>query len=117
MDKIVYKWRVGLPMTEDSVTTICRYHQLFFSDLFFEKHSKCCNIYNSHKKKGPDGTHNIILEMAEQLKHKETDVIFGWKLRHKFHQKKKDLGDDEVDINECDDGDVDEFETFLQIMK
>ena len=55
--------------------------------------------------------------MAEQLKHKETDVIFGWKLRHKFHQKKKDLGDDEVDINECDDGDVDEFETFLQIMK
>ena len=43
-DKTVYKWRAGLPMTEDSVTTICRYHQLFYSDLFFKKHSKCCNI-------------------------------------------------------------------------
>ena len=29
-DKTVYKWRAGLPMTEDSVTTICRYHQLFY---------------------------------------------------------------------------------------
>ena len=26
-DKIVYKWRAGLPVTENSVTTICRYHQ------------------------------------------------------------------------------------------
>ena len=36
-DKTVYKWTAGLPMTEDSVTTICRYHQLFHSDLFFKK--------------------------------------------------------------------------------
>ena len=97
-------------MTEDSVTTICRYHQLFYSDLFFKKHSKCCNIYNSHKKKKkPDGTHNITLEMAEQLKHKGINVIPGWKLCHNCHQKTKDLADDEVGINECDDGDVDEF--------
>ena len=26
-DKIVNKWRAGLPITENSVTTICRYHQ------------------------------------------------------------------------------------------
>ena len=116
-DKTVYKWRAGLQMTEDSVTTICKY-QLFYSDLFFKKHSKCCNIYNSHKKKKkPDGTHNITLEMAEQLKHKEINVIPGWKLCHNCHQKTKDLADDEVGINECDDGDVNEFETSLQIVQ
>ena len=27
-DKTVYIWTAGLPMTEDSVTTICRYYQL-----------------------------------------------------------------------------------------
>ena len=105
-------------MTEDSVTTICRYHQLFHSDLFFKKHSKCCNIYNSHKKKKkPDGTHNITLEMAEQLKHKGINVIPGWKLCHNCNQKTKDLADDEVGINECDGGDVNEFETSLQILE
>ena len=50
-DKTVYKWRAGLPITEDSVTAICMYHQLFSGNLFFIKHSKCCNICNSHKKK------------------------------------------------------------------
>ena len=117
-DKTVYKQRAGLPMTEDSVTTICRYHQLFYSDLFFKKHITCCNIYNSHKKKKkPDGTHNITLEMAEQLKHKGISVIPGWKLCRNCHQKTRDLPDDEVDINECDDGGVDEFETSLQIVE
>ena len=29
----------------------------------------------------------------------------------------KDLADDEVDINECDDGDVDEFGTSLKIVE
>ena len=33
------------------------------------------------------------------------------------HQKTKDLADDEVDINECDGGDVDECETSLQIVE
>ena len=109
-DKTVYNWRAGLRMTEDSVTTICRY-QLFYSDLFFKKHSKCCNIYNSHKKKKkPDGTHNITLEMTEQLKRKEVNVIPGWK-------KTKDLADDEVGINECDNGDVNEFGTSLQLVQ
>ena len=36
-DKTVYKWRAGLPVTEDTVTKICRYHQLFYSDLFSKK--------------------------------------------------------------------------------
>ena len=49
-DKTVYKWRARLPMTEDSVTAICRYHHLFYSDLFFKKHRKCCNVYDIHKK-------------------------------------------------------------------
>ena len=116
-DKTVYKWRAGLRMTEDSVTTICRY-ELFYSDLFFKKHSKCCSIYNSHKKKKkPDGTHNITLEMAEQLKKKGINVIPGWELCHNCHQKTKDLADDEVGINECDDGDVNEFETSLEIVQ
>ena len=34
-DKTVYIWTARLPMTEVSVTTICRYHKLFYSDLFF----------------------------------------------------------------------------------
>ena len=83
-----------------------------------KKHSKCCNIYDSHKKKKmPDGTHSRALEMAEQLKHKGISVIPGWKLCGNCHQKTKDLADDEVDINECDDGHVDEFETSLQIVE
>ena len=112
-DKTVYKWRAGLPITEDSVTAICIYPQLFYSNLFFIKHSKCSNIYNSNKKKKkPDGTHNITFEMAEQLKHKGINLIPWWKLCHDCHQKTKDLTDDEEGINECDDGYVNVFETF-----
>ena len=55
--------------------------------------------------------------MAEQLKHKGINVIPGWKLCHNCNQKAKDLADDEVGINECDDGDVNEFETSLQILE
>ena len=110
-DKTVYKWRAGLPITEDSVTAICIYHQLFSGNLFFIKHSKCCNICNSHKKKKkPDGTHNITFEMVEQLKHKGINLTPGWKLCHNCHQKTKDLKDDELGINECDDGYVSVFE-------
>ena len=64
----------------------------------------------------PDGN-SRTLEMAEQLKHKEISVIPGWKLCRNCHQKTKDLADDEVDINECDDGHVNEFETSLQIVE
>ena len=112
-NKTVYKWRAGLPITEDSVTAICIYPQLFYSNLFFIKHSKCSNIYNSNKKKKkPDGTHNITFEMAEQLKHKGINLIPWWTLCHDCHQKTKDLTDDEEGINECDDGYVNVFETF-----
>ena len=84
----------------------------------FSKNSKCCNIYDSHKKKKkPNGTHNITLEIAEQLKCKGISVIPGWRLCRNCRQKTKDLPDDEIDINECDDGDVDEFETSLQILE
>ena len=69
------------------------------------------------KKKKPNGTHNIILEMSEQLKQKGIRVIPGWKLCHTNHQKTKDLADDEVDINECDDSNVDEFEISLQTVE
>ena len=55
--------------------------------------------------------------MAEQFKHKGIGVIPGWKLYQNCHQKTKDLADDEVDINECDDGDVGEFETSLKIVE
>ena len=55
--------------------------------------------------------------MAEQLKYKGINVIPGWKLCHNCHQMTKDLADDEIGINECDDGDVDEFETSLQIVE
>ena len=55
--------------------------------------------------------------MAEQLKHKGINVIPGWKLCRNCHQKTKDLADDEVGINECHDGDVDKFETSLQIVE
>ena len=61
--------------------------------------------------------HNITLEMAEQLKHKGINVIPAWKLCHNCHQKTKDLADDELDTNECDNGDVDEYETSLQIVE
>ena len=55
--------------------------------------------------------------MAEQLKHKEINVIPGWKLSRNCHQKTKDLADDEIGINECDDGDINEFETSLKIVQ
>ena len=44
-DKTVYKWRAGLPVTEDTVTKICRYHQMFYSDLFSKK--KRANVATS----------------------------------------------------------------------
>ena len=53
--------------------------------------------------------------MVEQLKHKGVSVIPEWKLCHNCHEKTRDLANDEVCINECDDGDVDEFKTSLQI--
>ena len=65
----------------------------------------------------PDQAHNATLEMAEQFKHKWIGVIPRWKLYQNCHQKTKDLADDEVDINECDDGDVGEFETSLKIVE
>ena len=50
-DKTVYNWRAGLRMTEDSVTTICRY-QLFYSDLFFKKTQQMLqNLQQSQKEK------------------------------------------------------------------
>ena len=55
--------------------------------------------------------------MAEQLKYKGINVIPGWKLCHNCHQMTKDLADDEIGINECDDGDINEFETSLKILQ
>ena len=54
-DKTVYKWRAGLPMTEDSVTTICRYYQLFYSDLFFKKQQMLQHLQQSQKKRSQMG--------------------------------------------------------------
>ena len=89
-DQTVYKWRVGVVLTEDSVITICRFHELSFCDMFFQKNSKCCNIYNNHKKKKkPDGTHNITLEITYQLQKKNIHVVPGWKLCRNCHQKTK----------------------------
>jgi len=36
-DQIIYKWRAGVVFTEESVTTICRFHGMSFSDSFFKK--------------------------------------------------------------------------------
>ena len=58
-----------------------------YSDLFFKKRSKCSNIYYTHKSK------------------KRPDGTHNITL------------DDEADINECDGGDLDEFETWLQIVE
>ena len=55
--------------------------------------------------------------MAEQLKRKEVSVIHGCKLCRNYLEKTKDLADDEVVINECDDGDVGELERSLQIVE
>ena len=115
-DKTVQNCRAGLPMTEDSVTAICSIN--CFIVICFSKKTANDAISDSHKKKKkPDGTHNMTLEMAEQLKHKGISVIPEWKLCHNCHQKTKDLADDELDTNECDNGDVDEYETSLQIVE
>ena len=50
-NKTVCKWRAGLPVTEDSITTICRYHQLFYSDLFFKKWQMLQHLWQSQKEK------------------------------------------------------------------
>ena len=105
-------------MTEDLVTTICRYHHIFCSDLIFKKQQTLQHLPQSQKEKEARwGTQYTILEMAEQVKYKWINLIPVWKLCCNYHQKAKDLAYDEVDINQCDDGDVDEFETTLQIVE
>ena len=54
--------------------------------------------------------------MAEQLKQKGINVICGWKLCCNCHQKTANLAN-EVDINECDSGDISELEMSLQIVE
>ena len=61
--------------------------------------------------------HKISLEMAEKLKHKGINVTPGRKLCRNCNKKTKDLADDEVDITECDNSNVNEFETSLQIVE
>ena len=61
-DKTVYIWTARLPMTEVSVTTICRYHKLFYSDLFFQKTANFATSTTrkrQKRKKKPDGAQNI----------------------------------------------------------
>ena len=50
-DETIYKWRAGLPMTEDSVTAICRYHQLFYSDVFQKTQQMSQHLQQSQKEK------------------------------------------------------------------
>ena len=54
--------------------------------------------------------------MAEQLKQKGINVICGWKLCCNCHQKTANLAN-EIDINECDGGDISELEMPLQILE
>ena len=48
---------------------------------------------------------------------KGISVVLERKLYCNCHQKTKDLADNEADINACDDGDVDEFDTSSQIVE
>ena len=90
-DQIVYRWRAGIA-SNISITMICKFHENLFGDAKFKKYSKCCDPYNSHKKrKKPDGTHNIVLEWAEQLKLKGIYVVPGWKVCRNCQQRIKEL--------------------------
>lgn len=116
-DKTVYIWTARLPMTEVSVTTICINCSTVIC--FFKKQQILQHLRQENEKKGKESQtgHKISLEIAEKLKHKGINVTPGMKLCRNCNQKTKDLADEQVDINECDNSNVNEFATSLQIVE
>ena len=66
-------------LSDLSIKTICRYHELKFGDTFKKQFTKCCNVFGKHKKK-VNGGHVVTLDIAIQLKNENKDVVPGWKL-------------------------------------
>ena len=117
-DQTVYRWRAGIE-SPHNITTICKYHETFYSDLLFKKNSKCCDPFKWYKKKRkPDGTHNLALETAEQLKSKNIHVIPGCKVCLNCHQQIKDFLDDDTDdvfMDDVDECTTNVFESTVHI--
>ena len=66
-DQIVFKMRANIMVSDQSIKTICCYHELKFGESFPKQNSKCCNIFGKHnkdKKKKAAGLITIMLEAA-----------------------------------------------------
>ena len=91
-------------MEKCDLQSICKYHFNKFSNDSFKKGSKCVDPFKLHtRKKKPDGTHNISLEMARGLRSNnikidDTCVVPGWKVCKNCHEKIKErlAGDEQT---------------------
>ena len=107
-DQITYKWRAGILISDTSMKTICHYHEYKFGDDGFKKQfNKCCNVYNTHKKKVKGG-HTVSLELATNLQNDGFNITPGWQLCHACFGKAttKSDGSEEISLSQ------DVFATF-----
>ena len=76
--KEVYFWRAGIFHHEDidRITKICFHHEWALGVDFEGKYTKCCNIFQNHKKKVKGG-HMISLYMAKRCKNRRLTVFQG----------------------------------------
>ena len=93
--QISYKWRAGILVSDTSLKTICHYHYHKFGDGFSKQNTKCCNVFNTHKKKVKGG-HIVTLQLAMALKSNGLDATPGWQLCRSCFGKATAESDDEV---------------------
>ena len=102
-DQSILKMRAGMLITDLSILNICRYHELHYGEYFERRQTKCCDIFQKHKKKTV-GSHTLSMDMAVMLQSKGYAALPGWKLcRHCFDAVKnlEDSGtsEEEVDLD------------------
>ena len=106
-EQTIFKMRAGIMLTDESVVNICRYYQLHLRDYFEKKQTRCCDIFQKHKKKKAVCSKNINLEMAEMLRSKGHSVVLGWKFCHHCDEAAKKMEESSREENQIDDENVD----------
>ena len=106
-EQTIFKMRAGIMLTDESFVNICRYYQLHLRGYFEKKQTRCCDIFQKHKKKKEVCSKNINLEMAEMLRSKGHSVVLGWKFCHHCDEAAKKMEESSREENQIDDENVD----------
>ena len=86
----VFKMRAGIMVSDQSVETICLYHEKILGEWFEERFTKCCDIFKRHKtKKKPNGRTKLKLDTVNKLRDRGYQAVPGWKLCNQCNQHVK----------------------------